>query len=130
MESLVIPEIDFRNAQVSQVIEFLVEQMIPFDPVRIKPQYHRGPSHIYKPGEIIRDPELERRYAKLHKYCGEGIISLHLQHCNATALMDLVTRSANVEYRFKGNQVIILAPDGEVLVDVWSGDRDGGSGAE
>jgi hypothetical protein len=124
MESIMIPEIDVRNARVSQVIEFLVEQMIPFDSVRIKPQYRRGPSEIIDPSEIPpRDPELERRYAKLHAYCGEKPIELHLLNCNALTLLDLVTRSAGVVYRFKGEQLMILTPDGEVLVEAWNGEQ-------
>ena len=124
MESMMIPEVEFNNAQVSHVIEFIVEQMIPFDPVRIKPQYRRGPSVIRDPtAKLPKDPERERRYAKLYQYCGQKTVSLHLADTNFIALMDLVTRSANLEYKLKGDQIMILSPDGEVLVDAWSGEQ-------
>jgi hypothetical protein len=58
----------------------------------------------------------DRKYSRLKEYCAGKTITLNLRYCSLLNLLDFVTRHAGVEYEFRGDRIVIMAPDGEVLV--------------
>jgi hypothetical protein len=115
MEAIQIPEIDFRRAEVADVIAFLVDSRREYDPVRDKHRIRL--SLILDPTEQKREDAIyHRKYSRLKEYCDGKTITLNLRYCTLLNLLDFVTRYAGVEYEFKGEQIVIMAPDGEVLV--------------
>jgi hypothetical protein len=116
MEAIQIPEIDFRQAKVSDVIAFLVETSHDYDPTHDDPRIRL--SLVLDPSEQKReDEERERKYARLQQHCAGKTITLNLRYCSLLNLLDFVTRYAGVEYELKENRIIIKTADGNILVE-------------
>ena len=116
MEAIQIPEIDFRQAKVSDVIAFLVETSRDHDPTHVKSGIRL--SLVLDPSEQKReDAEHDRKYSRLEQQCAGKTITLNLRCCSLLNLLDVVTRYAGVEYELKGNRIIIKTTDGNVLVE-------------
>ena len=118
VNSIRIPELDLRSASVADVIAFLIEQPMDYDPAIHGPS--RPFSQILRPSDPTPEEAAHRRryakrYARLKEHCGDKTISLHLCDCSLLNLLEFVTRHAGVDYEFKGNRVIIKTPEGAVL---------------
>lgn len=116
MDAIQIPEIDFRQAEVSDVIAFLLEASRDYAPTQDQSRIRL--SHVLYPLEQRRqDAEHDRKYSRLEQHCGGKTITLNLRYCSLLNLLDFVTRYAGVEYELKGNRIIIKTADGNVLVE-------------
>ena len=111
LDRLVLPEVEFTDALLGDVLTFLVERLKQEDPSR-----PFRPSIILDYEKARRDSEEhERKLAPLREYCGDRRISLKMRDCSFRNLADFLTREAGVRYRLHGYDMVITTPEGRRL---------------
>lgn len=99
LEAIVIPEIDFRQTNVANVIAFCVDPFLKYEPTRLYPRVRF--SSIPSTEEHKHEREVhEKRFRKLNDFCKGKSITLNLTDCSLADLLDFITSYAGVEYRF------------------------------
>lgn len=111
LDKIVIPEIDFHDARVSDAIEFVVQAIEPEPP---GPPRLSGMATPGMPG--VPEAQKGERFAQLREYCQRRTITIHLNYCSLRAFADFTAAYAGVSYRIRDCHVTVLGRNGEVLV--------------
>lgn len=122
MTSIIIPEVDFRQADVADVIAFILE------PLR-EPTHNDDKSSI-RTSLVLdlsklkqEDWKYDSKYSKLKQHCAGKTITLNLRYCSLLNLLDFVIHNyTDLEYEFKGDNIIFRTHDGIVLMDGQTGE--------
>lgn len=109
LRSIIIPEIDFRQAHIEDVVEFLVAVSRELDPEG------RGVNIILKlNGPSAREAE---------KRQPQGPITFRASHLPAGEALASVARAAGLRHRIQDGVVMVLGPeaaDGEIVQRVYN----------
>jgi hypothetical protein len=116
MEVIRIPKIDFRQANVADVIAFIAKASREYDEPKAGAPV--GVSFIlHLSQQQHTDTERDRRYSRLKQLCGDKEITLNVRDCSLLNLLDFVTRYVGVLYEFKDNRLLIKTKGGDILVE-------------
>jgi len=115
MQAIRIPEIDFRQAEVADVIAFLADASRDFEPKAGIPIRLSLVSDLSEHQHV--DAERDRRYSRLKQLCVDKKITLIVRDCSLLNLLDFVTRYAGVLYEFRDNRLLIKTEGGDILVE-------------
>ncbi len=120
MQKLIIPEIEFRLANINDVIQFLVEQSREVDQ---SPDGQKGVSivlHLGKGSGAAPAPPVDDGFGMGFPVEGEvpaapgaGVepVTCHLFSTSLFDALDIITSLVGLEYRIQGNVVMIVPPD-------------------
>ena len=129
MESIIVPEIEFRQANIHDVISFLQDASSEFDDVDVD-DTRRGVNIILNirsaEGEAaapaVEDPFATPSTDLAPAATGVPLITFSARHISLLEALKIVTRVANLKYRIEGTVVMILpwdAPIGEIIVRMY-----------
>ena len=122
MQQIIIPEIDFRQANIHDVVKYLQEVSVAHDPegtgVNIivnlaskeRPQASRG-GDPFAPGEREKQPD-----------AGVPLITFSARRISLLEAVRIVSRVANLQYGFVGRAVMIAPPTaafGDIVVRTY-----------
>ena len=132
MEAIKIPEIDFRQANIFDVVTFLSQSSADFDNVS-KEDEEKGVNIILNLGTGKGQPATASRTGEAAVPFGEAgefegaaqvqptdipLITFNARYISLLETLKIVTDIANLKYRIQGNIVMIIpknAPEGEIL---------------
>jgi general secretion pathway protein D len=129
MEKIVIPEIDFRQANIHDVVDFLQEASVDFDP-ETAPSKRKGVNIILNlgveaPAAAPAAPAKQDFFGALDQGAaapadsGEvPLITFRARDITLLEAMRIVTEVANLKYRIDGRVLMIVpfdAPEGKII---------------
>jgi len=129
MNLIVIPEIDFRQANIHDVVDFLQEASVDYDPAE-DPKDRKGVNIILHLGTTAADmgapaaaPASDDFFKSLDAAGPAGgsdvpLITFRARDISLHEAMKIVTEVANLKYRIDGKVVLIVpfdAPDGKII---------------
>ena len=108
-EQIRIPEADFRNVELADVIVFVVEEVNRPTPLRTSIGLIQEP-----------DPNAEHtrrdQFPELYRLCQGKTISLNVQSCSLLDLIAFVTSCAELDAEFRNDRLVIVTKDGKVVM--------------
>ena len=126
MKSITIPEIDFRQANITDIVNFLTEASREFDKQELPPE-QRGVNIVLKldnagaasPTEAA--PIDDWGAATLAAPAATGgvpLITINTRYVTLLGALDMIMELANLKYRVRDNVVLIMpenAPEGKLI---------------
>ncbi|MGI5870291.1 MAG: hypothetical protein ACOX9C_12725, partial [Kiritimatiellia bacterium] len=118
MKSITIPEIDFRQANITDIVNFLTEASREFDKQDLPPE-QRGINIVLKldapaaaveeaaPANIWDAPALSAPAA----VGGVPLITINTRYVTLLGALDMIMELANLKYRVRDNVVLIMPED-------------------
>ncbi|MFO7870241.1 MAG: hypothetical protein R6V03_02280 [Kiritimatiellia bacterium] len=136
MQHIKIPEIDFRQGNINDVVIFLQEQSVEFDPTPIEEAGdQRGVNIVLNLGAGGRKAAPAGGGGAGGGFLGEGeggggaggeaqakLITFRARHISLFEALEIVTEMANMKYRIQGSVVMIVpsdAPGGKILLRMY-----------
>jgi len=116
LRGIVIPKLEFRQADIREVIEFLVQTSRELDPAKA------GVNIVLNLGAGV-----EKAAARKDRFAQAGVtnrvsdgplITFSARHLSLEEALKIVTQSAGLKYRVQGNVVMVVpvsAPDGPIV---------------
>lgn len=108
LDKIVMPEVDFQDADLVDGIMLLVQGIEDTSPPR-------DLSRIGAP-DPVADEKREQRFAKLRERCRNKKVTLNVRYCTWRPLMDFLTGYAGVTYQVRSGHVTIAGANGEIIV--------------
>jgi len=131
MEEIKIPEIDFRQANIHDVVDFLQMASVDFDPADISEE-EKGVNIILSLGQSDQPaaaaPPSDDPFANMLDEGGAGeagqvpLITFTARYISLLEALKIVTQVANLKYRIEGSVVMIVpfnAPEGDIVVRMY-----------
>ena len=131
LKNIKIPEVDFRQANIQDVVEFLQDASVEYDP-EVDPEKRKGANMVLHLGHSAAPPpEGPVEKEKVKDEFGEdavppGIdvpnITFTARDISAMEALSIVTQVANLKYRIRDGRVIIVpkaAPDDDIIVRMY-----------
>ena len=132
MKRITIPEIDFRQANITDVITFLSEASREYDPDEDIPEERRGLNIILNLGSAAAADTSAAPAADDFGGWTDAVadttvsgstgavppITVSARYVTLLGAMDMIMNVAKLKYRVKGNMVLVMpanAPDGELI---------------
>ncbi len=129
LESIRIPEIDFRQANIHDVVDFLQRASVDFD-VSDDPEDMKGVNIILNLGQSAQPaaaPSNDPFAAVMQTSAGVGsdipLITFSARYLSLLEALKTVTSVANLKYRIEGSIVMIVPynyPEGEIVVRMYN----------
>lgn len=124
MRSIQIPEIDFRQANINDAVNFLRECSVEYDTTETG-QAGKGVNMVLNLGaeaqvvqQAAQDPFAEAAAAVPEV----PLVTFSARYISLLEALKIVTQVANLKFRIEGNVVMIVprsAPDGEIVVRMY-----------
>ena len=127
MEDIKIPEIDFRQANINDVVDFLQEASVEFDASE-DPEDRRGVNIILNlgsdfGGRSVPETDVSDPFAPALDVPAAGgsevpLITFSARYISLLEALKIVTEVAQLKFRIEGNVVMIVrwdAPDGAII---------------
>ncbi len=131
MEAIMIPEVEFRQAVIHDVIDFLQQASREFD-ISDAPEHQKGVNIILNlrqtaqaaaPVDVVDDPFADPvAGGGADQAGGVPLITFSARHISLLEALKIVTKVANLKHRVEGSVVMILpwnAPTGEIIVRTY-----------
>ena len=104
-----LPEADFRNADVADLIVFLVEHVNRPAPLRVSLGTIQEPD----PREAQRRRE---QFPELYRLCEGKTISLHVKNASLLDILEFAASCADLDVEFRSDQLVVVTMDGKVVM--------------
>lgn len=130
MEKIILPEVDFRQANINEVIKFLHEMSVQFDPSD-DPAERKGVNIILNLGPTAGAAPAPAAGAALPGTL-EGLgavvgaevplVTFSARYISLLEALKIVTQVANLKYRIEGNVVMVVplnAPEGDIIIRMY-----------
>ena len=126
MKSITIPEIDFRQANITDIVNFLTETSREFDKQELPPE-QRGVNIVLKldnagaAAPVETAPVDDWGAANLAAPAATGgvpLITINTRYVTLLGALDMIMELANLKYRVRDNVVLIMpenAPEGKLI---------------
>ena len=126
MKSITIPEIDFRQANITDIVNFLTEASREFDKQELPPE-QRGVNIVLKldnagaAAPVETAPVDDWGAANLAAPAATGgvpLITINTRYVTLLGALDMIMELANLKYRVRDNVVLIMpenAPEGKLI---------------
>lgn len=103
-----IPEADFRDANIADLIIFLVESVNHPAPIRV------SIGIIQKPNPTERKQK-KKQFQELYNICKNKTISLNAKNCPVLHLLDFVASCVGLKTKFIDDQLVIVTKNDKVI---------------
>lgn len=108
-EQIRLPEVEFLDGQVAEVIVFLVEQVNRPSP----PPMSIGMVREQDPKE---DERKRMQFPELYRLCEGKTITLNARYCPILGLLAFAASYAELHAEFRNDQLVIVTKDGNVVM--------------
>jgi len=104
-----IPEVDFRNAPLADVIIFLVDQVN-------RPAPPRGSIGLIQAPDPNAKQRTRTQFPEFYDLCEDKTIQINVPYCSLLDLLAFVTSCAELDVEFRNDQLVVITKDGKVVM--------------
>ncbi len=108
-EQIRIPVVDFRDAEVADLIVFLVEHVNRPSPPRVS-------ISLIQERDPAEEERKKQQFADLYRLCEGMKISLNARYCSLLDLLTFVASCAELDAEFRNDELVIATKDGKVIM--------------